>query len=236
MKRIPPENYTGPVDPQHAAEILARARRSPPGIRLNDADRAHATALQSLAIGMQDAALGKLALAIHETNHDQDTLVIVTSDVGLPDKGFVSDGDALEETTLAIPLVMRGPGIAEKSRFDTPTTSSDIARTILAGLGLEPPATFGGADIRLLGSEPRPLLASIGDRWSLRLLGFVLHQEGRGADLCDLMVDPTCAADAEAQAPIAMEIVRRTDVGTLRKVEPSYPSTATINALRTWGR
>jgi hypothetical protein len=236
LKKLPPKDYTGPIDPQHAGEILARAKRSPRGIRLNDADRTRASALQGDAIERHDAALGKLLAAIRETGHESDTLVIVTSDVGLGDKAFLSDADPLEETELAIPLIVRGPGFEPRSRVDTPTTSADVAPTLLEALGLDPPSSFGGTSVRRLEPSPRALLSSLGDRWSLRLLGFVLHGDDHAQHLCDLLADPSCSSDAEPQAPLAMEILRRVDLGPRRAVEPAYPSAATVNALRVWGR
>jgi hypothetical protein len=239
MKKAPPEGYTGPLDPQHSGELLSRAHHTPPTYRMTDADRTRAQALQDLAIAAHDAALGRLMTSLHELKRDDDTLVVVTSDVGLADKAFVSDGDPLEESLLSIPLVVRGPGAGAKMRIATPTTSADVARTLLAGLGLEPPSTFGGGDVRALSAQPRWSVAALGAKWSLRWLGFVLKSDGRNTLLCDVLADPACATDAQANAPLATEVLRRTEdsaIGTLRKSEPAYPSGATITALHAWGR
>lgn len=126
-----------------------------------------------------------------------------------------------------------------KARIAAPTSSADIARTILAGLGLEPPATFGGADVRALSPQPRWSVAALGSKWSLRWLGFVLRSDGRSTLLCDINADPACATDAQPNAPLATEVLRRTEdvaITTLKKSEPAYPSAATINALHAWGR
>jgi arylsulfatase A-like enzyme len=239
VKKLPPDSYTGPLDPQHSAELVARAHRSPPGYRLTEADKTRAIALQELAFSIHDTALGRLMTAVRELGHDPDTLVVVTSDVGLADHAFLSDADPLDEALLSIPLVLRGPGATAKSRIATPTTSADLARTLLVGLGLEPPTTFGGADVRALPLQPRPVVASLDAKWSLRWLGFSLKGDGRNTMLCDLLADPACATDAQPASPLTAEVMRRTEataIGALKKSDPAYPSAATITALHSWGR
>lgn len=234
-KRLPPDGYMGPVEAQHAGEILAKARRTPPAVRLTDADRTRAAALQSLAIAEHDAGLGRLLDAIRDAKHDGDTLVIVTSDVGLADHAFLSDGDPLEEPTLAVPLVARGAGFA-KGRSAVPTTHVDVGRTVLAGLGLAPPATFGGQDLRAPGA--RPALAALGAKSALRWQGFVLRADGRREELCDLSLDSACANDATPSSPLALDLLRRAARGSpgAIKSDPAYPSAPIVAALRAWGR
>lgn len=238
LKRLPPEGYLGPVEPLHAGEILAKARRTPPVLRLTDADRTRAAALQSLAVAEHDAGLGRLLDALRDSRHDTDTLVVVTSDVGLPEGGWLSDGDELDEATLAVPLVLRGPGIAAKTRTSIPSTHVDLAKTTLLGLGLAAPATFLGTDLRALSRSSRPLLAALGARRALVWENFVLRSDSRRETLCDRSLDSTCASDASASSPLALELLRRAaeETPATVKAEPGLPSAGTIAALRAWGR
>lgn len=238
LKRLPPDGYMGPVEPQHAGEILAKARRTPPIVRLTDADRTRAAALWSLAIADHDAGLGRLLDALRESKHDGDTLVVVTSDVGVPDRAWISDGDPLDEGTLAVPLVVRGPGVVAKTRTSIPTTHVDIARTTLLGMGLAPPATFTGNDLRAPSPTPRPRLAALGARRSLRWQGFILRTDGKREELCDLSLDSACAQDATASSPLALDLLRRAalEQPPAVKAAPAYPGAPTLAALRAWGR
>lgn len=238
LKRLPPEGYTGPVEPQHAGEILGRARRSPPVLRLTEADRTRAMALQSVAVADHDAGLGRLLDALRDAKHDADTLVVVTSDVGLSEGEWLSDGDALDEAALAVPLVLRGPGVPARSRTTVPSTHVDLARTLLLGMGLAAPATFKGTDLRALSRSSRPLLAALGGRRALVWEDFILRSDARHEQLCDRLLDSVCASDASASSPLALELLRRAaaEIPPEVKAEPAVPSAATIAALRAWGR
>jgi membrane-anchored protein YejM (alkaline phosphatase superfamily) len=186
--------------------------------------------------------LGRLLDTLHDSKHDADTLVIVTSDVGLSDRGWLSDGDALDEAPLAVPLVLRGPGVVAKSRTNAPSTHVDIGRTTLLGLGLTAPNTFEGVDLRTAPPTSRPLLAALGHRRSLRWLGFILRSDGKHEELCDLSLDSACASDATPSSPLALDLLRRAALKTPAqgaaavKAEPAYPSAPTLAALRAWGR
>jgi arylsulfatase A-like enzyme len=276
MRTLPPQDYTGGIDPKRAAELLARARpQTGPGprtsvLRLNDGDRTRAWALYTLALKEHDAALGRLLAALKAAGRDGDTLVVVTGDVGLGEaRAPFEDPDPLSETALATSLVVRFPAPAAStsgaasasasltgSRVVAPTTSADIARTVVDAFGLSPPAGFDGEDlarIAIAGAtrdvRGRPLLAMSGARFSLRWGSFVLRgvqpeslgtesPPGEVTKLCDVSLEPECTSDVRGAFPLALTALRRELAQEAQASHPPVPvvETPTLQAsLKLWG-
>jgi arylsulfatase A-like enzyme len=278
MRTLPPQDYTGGIDPKRAAELLARVRpQTGPGprasiLRLNDGDRTRAWALYALALKEHDAALGRLLAALKAAGRDGDTLLIVTGDVGLGEaRAPFEDPDPLSETALATSLVVRFPSTAGGatapgspsaaaslvgSRIAAPTTSADIARTVVDAFGLSPPAAFDGEDLArvalagaTLDARGRPLLAIYGARFSLRWGSFVLRgiqgeslgNESPPADvtkLCDVSLEPECTSDVRGAFPLALTALRRELAAEAQGSHPPVPvvETPTLQAsLKLWG-
>ncbi|MGO9712352.1 MAG: sulfatase-like hydrolase/transferase, partial [Polyangiaceae bacterium] len=228
MRTMAPVDYTGGIDPRRAGELLLRARPSSgprgPSLHLNDADRTRAWALYALALKEHDAALGRLLAALKAAGRDGDTLVIVTSDVGLGEaRAPLEDPDSLSEPALATPLVVRfpappaggdnpGAGYLAGRRVGAPTTSADVGRTIVDAFGLAPPAAFEGENLARvtlaalagtsLDPRGRPLLAVAGARFSLRWGTFVLRgtqAESLGDDVPHADVAKLCDVSLEPE-------------------------------------
>ena len=87
-------------------------------------------------VGRLDAALVRLGLA-------GDTLLVVTSDhgEGLGDHGEAVHGFFVYESTLAVPLLMRGPGIPAGVRLAVTARSVDLMPTVLDLMGVMPDAS-----------------------------------------------------------------------------------------------
>lgn len=248
LKAAAPENYTGAVDPTHGAEILAKARHVPPLVRFGDADRTRAWALFDLAMGAHDAAVSKLLAALREIGHEGDTAIVVTGDVGGPTTTGVPFGDeaSLDEAALWVPLIIKPPdGFATPGvHASAPTSSVDLARTVLALLGLSPPSSFSGTDVmELAGGEtdPRLLVATTANgRFSLRQGPLVLAgARDRDETLCDNSLDPTCASDVSTSYPIARSVLRRGVASAfaspaVRANAGPYDATLAA-AMRAWG-
>jgi arylsulfatase A-like enzyme len=250
LKDLPPANYTGGLEPRHAGELMSKARRVPPVLRFQDADRARAWALADVALVAHDKALGRLAAAIKSTGHDANTAIFVTADLAADENAHVPFGDAdnLDEQLLSVPLVVVPPGGAPASkRLHAPTMTSDVAVSILASLGLAPPSQFAGKSLWTLANsvdedEGRGRLAVLGPRFSGRIGPFVmLGSDAREARLCSLELEPTCATDVRATHPIATEALHTflyQSLGTKDKPENREPATLdpdTAAALRVWG-
>jgi arylsulfatase A-like enzyme len=254
LKTLPPETYTGGIDPKHAAELLAKARRVPPVLRYAEQDRTRTWALYDVALADHDAALGRLLAALRAAGRDADTTVIVTSDVAVDEAAHVpfGEGESLDEALLRVPLVVRP---AAEGRDEPPagthvgavTSGADVARTVLGALGLAPPASFGGVDLwrtatRGDAAPARPLVATLGERFSLRWGSFVLVGTGeREPKLCNLSLEPVCITDVRQTHPYATEALQRVawdllaqDARPARESPSIDPVTAA--ALKAWGR
>jgi len=251
LKTMAPAEYSGGIDPKHAAELLSKARHVPPTIRFTDGDRARAAALYALAIRAHDAAIGRLMGAIRTAGRDADTLVALTGDVGVNDAAHVpyGDGEPPQEDVLHVPLILRtGDHASAGARAALPTSDVDVARTLMTALGLEPSSYFQGIDLfrAASGFAPpggRPLLATAGPRFSLRWGSFVLGGTEHRHELCDLALEPACLTDVRATHPIAAEALARRAAGVLHppgrqdlRREAAPVDAATLGALKAWGR
>jgi arylsulfatase A-like enzyme len=251
LKNLAPDGYLGVIEPRRAAETLAKARRHP--ARFKDDDRIRAWALYDRAVDAHDQAIGRLAAAIAAAGREDDTTLIVTADVAATDSPPVPfvDVDTLEEPLLATPLLVRWPhgGALAGRRVDAPTSSIDVAQTILGSLHLAPPTTFEGADLARVARGAvvqweRPLTATRGERFAVRWGPFVLlGTADRETRMCDLSLDPTCVADVRATSPLALEPLHRWAVEALKPAaggrvarEPALLDEHTTEALVRWGR
>lgn len=86
-------------------------------------------------VGRLDEALGRLGLR-------EDTLLVVTSDhgEGLGEHRETLHGFFIYETTLAVPLLMRGPGVVPGTRIESLVQTVDLLPTLVEMIGLELPA------------------------------------------------------------------------------------------------
>lgn len=235
LKDLPPSGYAGSLDAKHAGEMLGKARK-PGSARLTEADRQRAFALHERALVEHDAALGRLLAHLKVIGRAEDTAVIVTGDVGFDAALPVPflESESLDEGTLGVPLVVRAPGVTA-ARIAAPTSSVDVARTVLEALGLTPPEQLEGTSLWSMrgGTRPEsPALASAGARFSARWGGFVLagtHE--RESKLCNLSLEPDCASDVRASHPLAAEVLHAVVHDELTRslvvaVRPATPASA----------
>jgi len=244
LKALPPENYAGPIEPgAHAAEILARARHVPPLVRFNDADRKRAWALHDFAVSAHDAALGRLISALDDAGRRDDTAVIVVGDTGMDTAAHVPFGDAdpLDEGALSALLVVHSAGQTAASHVRAPTSSIDIATTVLMELGLSPPASFEGEDLAAAEADDgtRALFASTGERQLVSWMGLLLRTNDTQSELCVPALDAACSSDAAPLEPLSSEALRKLMSASKKKRALHTPPTLdskTAAALSAWGR
>ena len=154
LKTLPPEGYTGAVDPKHVVALISKARR---GLyRLNEADRQRLIALSEVGLADQDRRLDALIESMRAAGTLDQTMLVVTSDSpftippatakvvedkGATDAGVTTTATAnppIESTDdpLAIPLVIRFPGAFGGGRVVTALTDpTDVAATVVAAFG-----------------------------------------------------------------------------------------------------
>jgi arylsulfatase A-like enzyme len=248
LKDLAPPGYNGSLEPKHAAEMLAKARRS--GGHMSDADRERAFALHAKTMTAHDAALGRLLGHLRTLGRDGDTTIVVTGDIGVDSGAHVPflEDEALDENVLAVPLVVRAPGNPPRARVAAGTSSVDVAKTALEALGLPAPKEMRGQSLWAAAQRTRdipdqPSLATTTTRFSARWGTFVLvgarEREGR---LCNLSLEADCVSDVRATHPLAAETLHALVFDELVTKKPTAPTpraptdTQTAAALRAWGR
>lgn len=215
LKELPPTGYAGSLEPKHAGEALAKARKAGGGRLFADPDRERAFALHGKALVAHDAALGALVARLRTMGRDKDTVLMVTGDIGVDAAAHVPflEEESLEEGALAVPLVFRAPAKAPRERVSTATSGVDVARTILEAFGLPPPPHLRGESLWSIAAqkEPgaeRPLIAATTTRFSARWGAFaVVGAREREVKVCNLSLDPDCVSDVRPSHPLAAEVL-----------------------------
>jgi len=247
LKDLPPAGYSGGLEPKHAGEALAKARKAGGARLFAEPDRERAFALHDRALLAHDAALGALVARIRAMGRENDTVFIVTGDVGLDAAAHVPflEEESLEEGALAVPLVVRAPGRRDRERIGYATSAVDLAPTILEALALPPPSHLRGESLFAIVGKPRPerpLVAMTTTRFSAKWGAFaVVGAREREAKICNLALDPDCLSDVRATHALAAEALHALAFGELRapqKPEPPRPLAdgPTSTALKAWGR
>ena len=100
-----------------------------------------------VAVTLLDAAYGRVLAALARSAHAENTLVICTTDHGLPLPGMKG---TLSDHGLGVLLLMRGPGLAGGQVMDALVSQIDILPTICDLLALPPPSWLQGRSLLLL--------------------------------------------------------------------------------------
>lgn len=203
---LKPQEYSGILDPRRGGIVLGalREKQKKTSRKIGDDDWIRLRALHDAALTKQDVALARLIAMLKAKGAWNDTLMIVTSDVGLGSGPEIPFGPAapLTEDRLLLPLIVRFPRDALGGKEVTlPSTATDVSTTILRALGLEPSAQ-SGADLFARGSGVASLggdidVAATGTDYSARLAGWLLRgTTSRTPRLCASDIDPSCINDA----------------------------------------
>lgn len=128
-------------------------------------------------IAYTDTELGRLLDALDASAFADSTLVVLTSDHGEArhEHNEVSHGNFLYESTIAVPLIMSGPGVPRASTVGAPVGLVDVFPTLLELLDLSSPPDLQGASlVPLFGDQTRDLgLATYAETLKPRMtLGF----------------------------------------------------------------
>jgi hypothetical protein len=252
---LKPLEYNGILDPRRGGIILGalRDRAKKTARKIGEDDWARLRALHDAALSKQDAALAKLVGMLKAKGAWDDTLLVVTSDVGLgtgPEIPFEPLAP-LTEDRLLLPLLVRFPGDALAGKEVTlPTTAAQVAFTAARALGLEGSLSNGG-DLFARGSGVAALggdvdVASVEREYSARLGGWLLRgMTGKTPRLCASEIDPSCINDALDQRPTAARAVWLSTFDALsasaRQAAPLGPreraelDPETTAALTVWG-
>ena len=226
--------YGGPVD-----GFLFRSDRWQPGYALDDADKRHVNDLYEGEVYDLDALVAEF-LARLELERGG-TAVLVTSDHGEGlGEGDTWNHDDVREPQVRVPLILRLPEANPRGeRVRAPASGVDVAPTLLALAGLEPPAGTEGRNLlapdagdsraRERWVDDRDHVEREGFRCALYRDGFKLVRFGLGPEaryeLYDLTRDPSGFADVQAQHPeLHAELVARMEERSADQVPTSGAS------------
>lgn len=199
-------------------------------------------------VAWTDELIGRLDDAISRLGLRDDTLLVVTSDhgEGLGEHGEPTHGFFLYQSTLRVPLLLRGPGIPPGTRLPVTARTVDLFPTLLdfAGVPIPEGLRLSGRSLaRAFEGRERPreeaayaesLLPLLHFGWSdLRMLreGRYKYIEAPRPELYDLKEDPGEGTNVAAtQAPRASalrgELQRRLE--TERKSADATPSGSAV--------
>lgn len=117
-------------------------------------------------IAYTDRELGRFIQALDKKAPPEKTILVVLSDHGesLGEHGEYTHGIFLYDSTLHIPLIMRGPGVPAGIRVKQQVRTIDVLPTILALMGGQaPPACQGVSLVPALSGRPVATAVSYGE-------------------------------------------------------------------------
>jgi choline-sulfatase len=112
-----------------------------------------ALASYSALITQVDTHVGSLLAALRQAGQEENTVVIYTSDHGeMAGRQGLWQKMCFYESSVRVPLIVRGPGWARGSRFDSNVSLVDVLPTLLELAGERPPAVLTGRSLLVQGT------------------------------------------------------------------------------------
>lgn len=208
-------------------------------------------------VAWTDSLLGRLRASLESRGLWNDALVVVTADHGeaLGEHDETGHGFFVYETTLKVPFVMRGPGIAAGTTIGGTVRSIDLMPTVLDLLGLAaatPPLTGRSVRGNVAPGGPPPATPTYAEsltpltsyQWSdLRVLreGSWKYILAPRPELYDLATDPGELKNLADAAPARARALRATLEGYLRAEreraisDPGAPAALSADVLQKLG-
>ena len=231
---------------------LRTKRRNVHHLQEDDWVRLHA--LQDAALAKQDSGMEQLVTLLKKKGAWDQALIAFAGDVSAgepPDIPYGPQG-SLDESRLAVPLVVKFPGGDLSGRdVPLPVSAPDVSATILTSLGIPVPEYFEGSDLYAaahggVSVVTPPLVATAAGRYSTRLGSWLLRGElGKTPTLCAVDLDPACVNDVFDERPYAARALWlstfRAESASLHAGErpkekvPAVLDPETIAALTVWG-
>jgi arylsulfatase len=153
-------------------------------------------------IAYLDKHLGRLIAGLKQLDLYDRSLIIVTADhgEGMGERNyFFAHGEYVYNTLIRVPLIVKPPDSAPRRRADY-VQLLDLAPTILAAAGLEPPGALRGRDLLAEGLPPQPVFSEMPGKYSVIESGLklVFHEDEARYMLFDLRSDPLEERDLAA--------------------------------------
>ncbi|TDJ58840.1 MAG: tetratricopeptide repeat protein [Planctomycetota bacterium] len=108
-------------------------------------------------IAFTDECVGKVMTRLKELGLYESTLIVIVGDHGemLDEHGEPAHGYFVYRSALAVPLILRGPGLPASRRVQSIAGVVDITPTICSLLGVDPPSPQHGIDLAPLLDDDR---------------------------------------------------------------------------------
>lgn len=255
LQKLPPEEYTGPIEARRSGQILAKERRRKPGRgTLKAQDRVRIDGYVAHALGQEDIALAEVLEVLRRHDVLESSLVVITSDLAMGGGSRIpfGDGERLGEDLLEIPLVIRFPGKRlAGQQVQSPTSAEDLARTVLGALQLDAPAAVEGRDLLEVATHPERFgiamqFATLGPSYATRWGDLLLNGSSpQPPATCDLGAMDGCEQDVSERMPFLSAFLWRRTYDHYRQAERTFhpaparePATLdqdTVAALAVWG-
>jgi len=134
------------------------------------ADQRYVSDLYDAEVAYLDQEVGRFLARLEASGALDNTLVLITSDHGEEffEHGSALHGMSLYQEQLHVPLILAWPGRFEGGAvLEHAVHTVDVAPTIAAAAGVEPPVTWVGAPLALeAGATARPLFVPMKTLWS----------------------------------------------------------------------
>lgn len=191
-----PENYLDTL-PKPAVRSLTRKKEQ---VNLDPKLAKQAIQAYYASITFADAQLGRILDALEETDLDEDTIVLFTSDHGyhMGEHGHYQKTTLFENAT-HVPLILAGPGITRGGVAETMAEMVDFYPTLSELAGLPQPKAASGVSLVPALQAPETMvrdsaLSQFDSGYSLRTADFRFTQwgpdGGDGFELYDRREDP----------------------------------------------
>ena len=208
------EPYAGALQGR-TAELL-QVRKG--ALRLEAADIAFLSQLYDAELRQLDDEIGRVARYMEKHGLDENTLLVIVSDHGeeFMEHGKILHGTSYYDETIAIPLILRGPGLPRGLRVEALTSLIDLPPTILGLLGREVPPSMQGIDLSAdwisgRSRARRPFVFAEAD-WKNEVPALyrmvrderyklIFNTRDESAELYDMAADPAEARDVSEELP-----------------------------------
>ncbi len=191
--------YTGQVSPRKTPDLLAEAKRVPPKVTFNAADKQYIKDLYDAEVSYHDHYLGVFVERLKKLGLYEDTIFVITSDHGeeMDEHGSWGHGHTVYQDLLWVPYIVRFPGVVPAGkRISQAVSTMTIFPTVVEAAGITVPTTVEAQSVLpwLRGAPPPavPVAFSdfLDDRRVIRAGRYKHILRGLNETMFDLSADP----------------------------------------------
>ena len=210
LQMYDPSEYAGQIRPRMTGDLLEKAKRNPPQVVFDAADKRRLKALHDGEITKHDHFFGAFLERLSQLGLADDTLIVVTSDHGeeFEDHGSWGHGHSVYQELLHVPLMFRLPNrLPAGAKVSNAVSTLDVSATVTELLAVPGMTHNEGHTLvgLMLGETPSWPTVAFSDfqddrrvittsRWKLILRGNLT------STMFDLVADPMEKTQLDASA------------------------------------